>query len=740
MSDDSKNTLKIRCPSCTQKLDVSGVPPFSTIKCPQCSATITVPRRFGALLLEELIGEGKVSKVYRALDTTLDREAAVKVAKKSFRENAAEGAVFLAEAKKMAVLIHPRIVPIYSCGEAEDQAYLAMQYLAGQSVAARLPGAKNGLPVESCLAHALFVTQGLEAAFHKGILHHNVCPANILIDADGEAKIGDFGLACAAWNEGRDLRENLRACFSLLAYASPEKGLTGKEDVRGDIYSLGATLYHMLTGRAPFFGENTEEAFLHRLVESPLPPRALQSDIPESLDGLVLDMMAGKPEDRPQTYAEVLAALGICRRSMRGKRPVPAGQRRRAAPGMPVGGVAAMPKRPAILAAPVKPAATIQPRHDPGMRLAILLLLLLLAGLAMVGAVQRKPWYVENVEPVIGSFKAWLIKGPPRSRPPLKVRPAASPNAPAKADEETGGVPADSQSSERSRPSPERVADDAALPASPVGDGAELTGDGIEDAVAATTDPPEPEPVGQDSPPLAAPVPAPPPEPPGRNRPSAKAPEYLAARPRPQDLDFFRIEEGLKAYLKKVPAEAQETEKERIRIISTIRADLIRLFRFPYEDAEHGVKLRNGTTVHGSLMGNENELIVKPKNRSKFRELKWSDLAFEQYPACLEFYILQRLDRANPAGAKAEEALDKALGGLSGGTGQAKSKADEPAARRHAAAYDYFRLALLCDWYNSPKEARRYAGLAPATDPVFAEEIARFLPGIAEASVSAKAR
>ena len=748
MSDDSKSTLKIRCPSCAQKLDVSGVPPFSTIKCPKCRGTITVPRRFGSLLLEELIGEGRVSKVYRALDTTLDREAAVKVAKKTFHENAAEGAVFLAEAKKMAVLIHPRIVPIYSCGEVEDQAFLAMQYMAGRALAARLPAAKSGLPAQTCLDYAMGVAQGLDAAFQKGILHHNVCPANVLIDADGEAKIGDFGLACAAWNEGRDLRENLRACFSSLAYASPEKGLTGKEDVRGDIYSLGATLYHMLTGRAPFFGENTDEAFRQRVAEAPLPPRALQNEIPESLDGLVMAMMAGKPEDRPQTYAEVLAGIGICKQTLRNRRPAPTAPRKRPAP-IPAG-PRPQPRRPVVPGAAPKPVIVFQPRKRLELRLAILLVLLLLVSLLTVSAVQRRPWYVEHIEPALRTFRSFLVGQPLSDRPRVKAAPVEPKAEATHEDEGTEVAPPASQDEPKPAIEPQMAPDDA--PAQPAGASQAAGGD---PAAKPGEKPPPAKPgngetwtADQPGGKQADPVPEKGPpsetvaqEPPAKTAPAAKLPEYIAARPRPADLDFLRIEDALRAYIKSVPVEHRETEQERIRITSTIRTDLIRLFRYPYEDPEHGVKLRSGVVLQGALMANDKELILKPPRRSKFRELKWSDLAFEQFPACLEFYIRQRLTHANPAaGEGGEAALGKALGALAKPKSEPQPRTDGAATRRQEAGYDYFRLALLCDWYAKPKDARRYAGLAVSTDPTLAGPLDKFLPGSKDAPVTPKAK
>ena len=184
----------------------------------------------------------------------------------------------------------------------------------------------------------------------------------------------------------------------------------------------------------------------------------------------------------------------------------------------------------------------------------------------------------------------------------------------------------------------------------------------------------------------------------------------LSHRPRPEDLDFFRIKTALSDHVHGLPAEQQAAEKERIRELSNIREYLVKLFKFIPYNTPVGVRLANGRTIKGALWGNEKELVLRPPGgHGKAKPLKWGDVAVEQFPAILEFYAQQRLQRGLSVKESAKEADDS---------------------RKKEAAYDYFRAALLADWYDKPKLAVKYAKLAVTSDPGLEVRLETLLPGL----------
>ena len=192
--------MKIACPFCAQKLDLSDVPPFSKVECPACKHTFKVPRRLDGFLLEEVIGEGRVSVVYRALDVTLDRDVAIKVLRRNVSAAPKEAARFLAEARKLAVMTHPRIIPIFTCGEDDGSAYIGMQLMHKSSLFRWLRERREMFTPDFSLFVALAVAQGLEAARQKCIIHGNVSPQNILFDDDNEPVISSTpGFVLETW-------------------------------------------------------------------------------------------------------------------------------------------------------------------------------------------------------------------------------------------------------------------------------------------------------------------------------------------------------------------------------------------------------------------------------------------------------------------------------------------------------------------------------------------------------------
>lgn len=299
--------LKVSCHSCLQKLDVSDLEPFSHFACPSCGADMIVPRWFGNYLLEEQCGQGGMANVYRALDLTLDREVGIKVLKDEISVLEHSANLFLHEARIAAALNHYGIIPIYSCGEFEKQPFFVMQYMGNGSLEHQI-AMQQKIPLDKVVRWMIDIAEGLDNARRHGIIHHDVKPGNILLDSDGNVKIGDFGIAHAIFDNRSNQLVEVTGSWGSPHYVSPEKLEEGKEDFQGDIFSLGATFYELLTGIAPFDSSEQEEMLKLRKESAFTPVDELRSDVTPALASLIRRMLAFEPLERPG-YREVIREL-----------------------------------------------------------------------------------------------------------------------------------------------------------------------------------------------------------------------------------------------------------------------------------------------------------------------------------------------------------------------------------------------------------------------------------------------
>ena len=297
--------LKISCGQCRSHLDVSDLEPFSVVNCPVCGAQVRVPMRFDRYLLEEVCGSGSSTTVYRALDPQLSRRVAVKILNDDVEDADELGRHFFAEARLVAKLNHPGILPIYNCGVRNRRPFLVMRYMERGDLGEMM---LNGVlpPLGTLLEMIAGIADALQYAYRTAeIVHHDVKPSNILLAAGDEARLGDFDLA--------DVREfeDQSPCvgWGSPAYVSPERLYTGGEDLRGDVFSLGATLYELLSGRPPFVtdGDSKELYELRRAMDFP-ELNTLRSDLPERLSNLVSHMLDFEPICRPG-YSEIIRDL-----------------------------------------------------------------------------------------------------------------------------------------------------------------------------------------------------------------------------------------------------------------------------------------------------------------------------------------------------------------------------------------------------------------------------------------------
>ena len=251
----------------------------------------------------EKVGTGGMADVYKSKDHTLTRYVAVKVLKQEFSENANFVSKFRVEAQAAAGLMHPNIVNVYDVGEEKGIYYIVMELVDGITLKNYI--AKRGrLGYKEAVTIALQVSMGLEVAHRNHIIHRDIKPQNIIISRDGKVKVTDFGIAKAATSD--TITSNV---MGSVHYTSPEQARGGYSDEKSDVYSLGVTLYEMLTGEVPFDGETTV-AIAIRHIQEPMPsPRKINPDIPYSVDQIVLKCCEKSPDRRYQNMQELAADL-----------------------------------------------------------------------------------------------------------------------------------------------------------------------------------------------------------------------------------------------------------------------------------------------------------------------------------------------------------------------------------------------------------------------------------------------
>lgn len=257
----------------------------------------------------QVIGKGNMGDVYLAKQLNLDRLVAIKTMKprlagdKEFLER------FYREAQAAGRITHPNIVRVYDVGCDKEKGihYIAMEFVDGETVWERLKREKV-IPVVEAAAIGIEVLKALAHAHRQGIVHRDIKPDNMLVDRQGNIKVSDFGLAVQI--EGAAL-EGTRAktVIGTLAYLPPELWRGGKVDGRADIFSLGASLYHMITGQRPFPGGSNEEIFEKMKRWDLKPPYVVNADVPKPMSDVVMKMMAPDPDDRFPDCAAAMHAL-----------------------------------------------------------------------------------------------------------------------------------------------------------------------------------------------------------------------------------------------------------------------------------------------------------------------------------------------------------------------------------------------------------------------------------------------
>lgn len=302
--------LRFACPFCHFQISVDESDAGGRIVCPACGKTVAIPAtRFdngciiGDFIIQSRIGAGSAGTVFLAQQISLEREVALKVlSHKNMTEKGV--ATFLNEARAAAKLSHVNLVQSYAVGEDDGYSYMAMTYIKGETLKSRLKREKR-IPIDEALHIVQQIAEALCYAWNESrLIHRDVKPDNIMLTDDGIAKLTDLGLAMNQkdWSEDMDISGSP-------SYMSPEQFAGEPLDTRSDIYSLGVTLYQMITGSLPFRAVSISMLANQHFNQKPEPPERFVPGLPATVSALIKKMMAKKPSKRFADMEELLDAI-----------------------------------------------------------------------------------------------------------------------------------------------------------------------------------------------------------------------------------------------------------------------------------------------------------------------------------------------------------------------------------------------------------------------------------------------
>lgn len=306
---DKKSLKMVTCSWCDTKVFISGdLPPLATTPCTKCGRPLMMPMLLRQFELRSVIASGGNGTVYRAWDTVLERMVAVKLVKKEMMSDPGAMDSFYREARACARLNHTNIIHIYTFDEYDGQAYLVMELADHGSLDGRIE--KQGRVDElHVLDIGIKIAGALDLALKHGLLHRDIKPGNILFDSDNEPKLVDFGLARSVEADV----ETGSVTEGTPYYVAPEKIKREKETFLSDMYSLGCTLYHALTGHVPFEAPTVEELVAAHVHTPMTPPNLVLPEVSQPTSDALMKVMAKNPADRFLSYDEFILTLQLAR-------------------------------------------------------------------------------------------------------------------------------------------------------------------------------------------------------------------------------------------------------------------------------------------------------------------------------------------------------------------------------------------------------------------------------------------
>ena len=315
----------------------------------------------GRYEVQELVGTGGMSSVYRAHDRLLERDVAIKVLHEQFTADGEYVERFRREARAVAQLSHPNIVTVIDRGEQDDRQFIVFEYVDGENLKA-LIDREGPLPEREAIELALQVARALGFAHEEGLVHRDVKPQNVLLNDGRQAKVTDFGIA-----RSLDVHGGLTQTGTVMGtsdYIAPEQARGSRVDAQSDIYSLGTVLYELLTGEVPFAGDNFVAVAMQHINQPPPSVRERRPELSPCVDEVVRRAMAKEPRDRFRSMEELCAALNDCLAELDG-----------------VTGAQTM------VVAPQRRRRQSRPARPPAERPSVWPLIMLLAGLAVLAGI-----------------------------------------------------------------------------------------------------------------------------------------------------------------------------------------------------------------------------------------------------------------------------------------------------------------------------------------------------------------
>jgi len=308
--DGDEKIVTTVCARCRNEIDITKLEPGDGITCPYCGHEFLITRQFGNFLLERQIGAGGMGAVFLARDMTLDRVVAVKVLRPELLTNERFMATFLREAEITGSLNHPNIVQVFAFGEHEGVYYMVVEYISGGSLDDKISEHKRITELEG-IEIGISVARGLQCALEKGgLIHRDIKPGNILFNASNTAKVVDFGLSLSADTTDHFAGE----IWGTPYYVAPEKLENEPETFSSDLYSLGATLFHAISGRPPYSGDDPNAVAAKHLSGNVISLKAFVPDISDQMAYAISKAMARYPEDRYESYDAFIQQLEDAKR------------------------------------------------------------------------------------------------------------------------------------------------------------------------------------------------------------------------------------------------------------------------------------------------------------------------------------------------------------------------------------------------------------------------------------------
>jgi serine/threonine protein kinase len=266
------------------------------------------PEKIGKFKILDVAGKGAMGTVYVGHDPFIDRKVAIKVCSTGEDDDTGDIArrMFFNEAQAAGALDHPNILHIYDAGEEKNEPYIVMEFVEGADTLKSYTNSKNLLPLETVVKYMHQCASALDYAHRRKILHRDIKPANIMVTQDGDAKLGDFGIAQRLQSE----KTQLMSTFGSPRYMSPEQAKDQQLTHQTDIYSLGVTAYELIAGQPPFNARGLAQLITMIVAEEPPPLRELRPEVPAALEAVVAKAMHKSLDERYQSGAEMAADLG----------------------------------------------------------------------------------------------------------------------------------------------------------------------------------------------------------------------------------------------------------------------------------------------------------------------------------------------------------------------------------------------------------------------------------------------